>query len=504
MAYRFLNDFTEHDYYNPEAFEYSDSSNENNNNENELNDFLEEDPNPDNINEESQEKGASNNDYEVENYDIDTLFKFLNLDKESTEFQIKDSANNLAVAMKNKKKKGLSIFFESIRDKLLDWKKEERDKKNIDQTTPLPMGLWLDYDQRNINNNANANANNANANANNANANANHASASANHASASANNANANANANNASASANNDNNANANSTSLLRSSSQSPIPHPYQLMPRSPLYKSKNKSKSKKTNHLFRINTLDLKEDEQTPNLFVYNFPSSFYNKHIKSYSVQSIQVSIKNTFEEDQYFDFNSKPYFIPKGYYTTETLREKVSELTNGELSISFHDKKTRFTNGANNSKDYSNANDASNAKGANRIMFGLYPNKSLFYSLGMRDNNKNLDKNENEIIEYESLDYIINEDFHKLNTSNYFELYIDYLANPKIANNSPLAIFQTSPTTTCMTTNIDKQSFSSVKKRVDSEAKQLYIKVLDDNGNLIKLNERVGIIILKVTT
>jgi hypothetical protein len=133
-----------------------------------------------------------------------------------------------------------------------------------------------------------------------------------------------------------------------------------------------------------------------------------------------------------------------------------------------------------------------------------MVGLYPNKSLFYSLGMRDNNKNLDKNENEneIIEYESLDYIINEDFHKLNTSNYFELYIDYLANPKI-NNSPVAIFQTY-STSCMTTTIDKNSFSSVKKQVDSEAKQLYIKVLDDNGNLLKLNERVGTIILKVAT
>jgi hypothetical protein len=485
MSYRFLNNFTEErdkerEYYNLAEFDDDDDEHQddNKNSETDLEEFLKKevkflndsknivneddknvviDKHDDDDNYDNDD--INDDDYDVENYDIDTLFKFLNLDKESTDFQIKDSANNLSLVMKNKKKKNLSIFFESIKDKLLDWKKEERNKKNNGQTIPLPMGIWLEYDDKknNIINNTNKEL---------------------------------------------------ELSPSLLsRSSLQSPPPEQSTFQPSSMYkdnskYKIKNK-KSKKTKHLVRINTMELKEDEQMPNVFVYNLPNSLFSKNIKSYSVESIQISIKNTFDEDQYFDFNGKPYFIPKGYYTTETLCKKVSELTDGELSISFHDKKTRFTKGTTNAKGDSNANDA------NRIMIGLYANKPLFYSLGMRDiknnnnnNNNNLDKNENEIIEYESLDYIINEDFHKLNTSNYFELYIDYLANPKI-NNSPVAIFQTY-STSCMTTTIDKNSFSSVKKQVDSEAKQLYIKVLDDNGNLLKLNERVGTIILKVAT
>jgi hypothetical protein len=72
-------------------------------------------------------------DYDVENYDTDTLFKFLNLDKDSTDFQIKDSANNLSAIMKNKKKNDLAVFFEDIRDQLLEWKKEERYIKNSKQ-----------------------------------------------------------------------------------------------------------------------------------------------------------------------------------------------------------------------------------------------------------------------------------------------------------------------------------------------------------------------------------
>ena len=512
MAYRFLNNFTderEKEYYNFDDSEYPDDDDnnikDNNNNENDLNDFLNQEITNTNSNSSNSSSSSSiinsnsntsnnngihietkhnkdedddyntsyNNDtdngnfehedsdfntYDVENYDIDTLFRFINLNRDSTDFQIKDAANNLSVVMKNKKKKDLSIFFESIRDKLLEWKKQERNTKNAGQSHPLPIGLWMDYDEqkKNTNTNTKPNANSTN---------------------------NTTININNKESP--------ASSLLLSRSSTQSPPPTSLPIITQQfnhPLInKSKNDKiiKQVKTKHLFRINTLDLKEHEQISNLFIYNFPSSTptSNKKIKSYSVDSIQISIKNTFEEDQYFDFNGKPYFIPKGYYTTNTLCEKVFELTGGELTIRFDDKKTHIIcNNKNNNND------------KRGITFGLYPNKPLFYSLGMRDNT-NLDKTENEIIEYESEgpDYIIGEDVHKLNTSNYFELYIDHILNK---NSGPVAIFQTSSSSS--------SSFSSIKKRVETEIKQLYIKVLDDNGHSLKLNERSGTIILKVTT
>ena len=134
MAYRFLNNLDNNDEYEDDISEDLEDFISDNNN-----DFVE-DPALDD---------TPIDDYDVENYDIDTLFKFLNIDKDSTEFQIKDSANNLSAIMKNKKRNTLSVFFEEIRDKLLEWKKEERDKKNAKQQE---AGLPLTFITKNTNN----------------------------------------------------------------------------------------------------------------------------------------------------------------------------------------------------------------------------------------------------------------------------------------------------------------------------------------------------------------
>jgi len=118
MAYRFLSNLDNND-----DDDYDGSE--------DLEDFINDNNN--NVSESPSVDDTPIDDYDVENYDIETLFKFLNIDKDSNEFQIKDSANNLSAIMKNKKRNNLSVFFEEIRDKLLEWKKEERDKKNTKQ-----------------------------------------------------------------------------------------------------------------------------------------------------------------------------------------------------------------------------------------------------------------------------------------------------------------------------------------------------------------------------------
>ena len=64
---------------------------------------------------------SDNIDIDISHYSINDILKIFNLDDDSTEFQIKDVANALIAKMISEKKPELSIFFEQMRDKLIEY-----------------------------------------------------------------------------------------------------------------------------------------------------------------------------------------------------------------------------------------------------------------------------------------------------------------------------------------------------------------------------------------------
>ena len=87
-------------------------------------------------------------DTNINNYSVEDILEMLNLNENSTEYQIKDAANTIISKMKEEGNDEISVFFQNALDKVLEYldnidyytTTEEKDNDQFDQTTQL--GNW--------------------------------------------------------------------------------------------------------------------------------------------------------------------------------------------------------------------------------------------------------------------------------------------------------------------------------------------------------------------------